>query len=79
MKMMSHFSEDEIRAEMSYRYNERIALSCGAKEPCQAIKRMAMDEAKAWEAKIRQSEQFELFADNDQDQRLAGEGAPQTR
>ena len=64
MKMMSHFSEDEIRAEMSYRYNERIALSCGAKEPCQAIKRMAMDEAKAWEAKIRQSEQFELFADN---------------
>ena len=62
--MTCRFNEEEIRKEMSYRYQERIALSCGDKEPCEQVKRLAMDEAKAWEARIREGEQRELFAGN---------------
>lgn len=40
---------EEIIAEKAYRYEERLALLCGNKEPTEWQKQLAMKEAQEWE------------------------------
>lgn len=42
-------TDEEIIAEKTYRYEERLALLCGKKEPNEWQKQLAAKEAQEWE------------------------------